>query len=96
MLAVPPHDLQSTYGFACPEVVLTFMYEYSIEMMKTVSFRAQEAWSLGCILVWLLTGENPFFVSEEEAHEKNLVTNDDILDHLSRKQEAVVSRLTLC
>lgn len=59
----------------------------SWEAFDEISFWAQDAWSIGCILVWLVTGEDPFAGCDQE---------DDagaMLHCLLQRHAALVSQL---
>lgn len=42
------------------------MLHLNEELLDDISFQAQDVWSLGCLLVWLVTGELPFLCFLEE------------------------------
>ncbi len=58
-------NIQSTPSYAATEV-LAFMADPSWEAFDEISFWGQDAWSIGCILAWLVTGEDPFAGCEQE------------------------------
>ncbi len=59
-------NIQSSPSYAATEV-LAFMADPSWEAFNEIDFWAQDAWSIGCILAWLMTGEDPFATSQQEA-----------------------------
>ena len=60
------YNFQSTYEYASPQVLRTL-----VEGLESVEadFQLQDCYSLGCILVEMLTGESVFDVSAELAAE---------------------------
>ena len=65
MPAAPLGGTQSSIPCACPEVI-QFMLHLNEELLDDISFQAQDVWSLGCLLVWLVTGDLPFLCFLEE------------------------------
>lgn len=55
-----------TLGFAAPEVLAYQLQPDDNALFGEISFQAQECWSLGCVLVWLLIGTDPFTTYREE------------------------------
>ena len=86
MLADPGNNPQTTVDFACPEIV-HYMNDITDENLGRINFTAQDSWSLGCLLVWLVTGQDPFacFNSELDMHKLSH------LECMTRKQAAWVS-----
>ena len=79
-------NIQSTPSYAAPEV-LAFMAAPSWEAFDEISFWAQDAWSIGCILAWLVTGEDPFAGCDQEGDA------GAILHCLLQRHAALVSQL---
>lgn len=50
---------QSSYPYVCPEVLL-FLRHATDDYFDLISYQAQDIWSLGCLLVWLIVGQDPF------------------------------------
>lgn len=50
---------QTSLPYACPEVLL-FLRHMTDDYFELISFQAQDIWSLGCLLVWLIMGRDPF------------------------------------
>ena len=71
MLADPLARPQSSAPYACPEVT-RFLLHVTAELFDEISFPAQDIWSLGCLLVWLVTGEDPFAWREEDSDFHNV------------------------
>ncbi len=90
VFAVPDH-LLSSLQIACPEVAHAQLDPDCEELKEQVNLTAQDVWSLACILIWLLTGENPFLMSEEE--QSGLTDRNDTLTYFIAKQQAVVSKI---
>ena len=86
MLADPGNDTQTTLDFACPEIV-TYLNDMTDDNLGEINFTAQDMWSVGCMLVWLATGQDPFacFNCELDMHK---LTH---LECMTRKQAAWVS-----
>ena len=66
------------------------MIHHEAEILDAVDFKAQDAYSLGCLLVYLLTGKTPFGVTEEEKKKRGLTTDDQILPVYRGKQKGLV------
>ena len=66
------------------------------ELFWKISFQVQDCWSLGCVLVWLLTGTDPFTVYDEEYRELGLQSNSEYQKTLRTKQAAWVSFCCCC
>ncbi|KAL3157152.1 Ribosomal protein S6 kinase alpha-5 [Trebouxia sp. C0009 RCD-2024] len=63
----PACGIQSSPQFAAPEVINHYLDPSQQAVQQNqISFFAQDMWSLGCILVWLLVGDDPFPVTIEE------------------------------
>ena len=86
MLAEPGNNPQTTLDFACPEIV-HYLNDATDDNLGKVNFTAQDSWSLDCMLVWLVTGQDPFacFNSELDYHKLSH------LECMTRKQAAWVS-----
>lgn len=86
MLADPDNVPQSTLDFACPEVI-HYLTDMTEDIFDKISFTAQDCWSAGCLLVWLVTGQDPFAwsVAESDLHKLSQV------ECMSRKHAAWVS-----
>ena len=69
MLAVPKiGNIQCSPGYAAPEVITHYVEPDSQAVKKKqIDFQAQDMWSLGCLLVWLMFSETPFAVRQEDA-----------------------------
>ena len=58
------------------------------ERFEKVSFDLQDAWSLGCILLWMLTGQEPFCLTQDDMAEVDM--NDSIqVQNAIRKRQLV-------
>ncbi|KAL3157150.1 hypothetical protein ABBQ38_001391 [Trebouxia sp. C0009 RCD-2024] len=63
----PACGIQSSPQFAAPEVINHYLDPSQQAVQQNqISFFAQDMWSLGCLLVWLLVGDDPFPVTIEE------------------------------
>ena len=60
------HNLQCSGGYAAPEVLKTYEEPDRPELKERVDKQAQDAYSLGCVLLWLLTGHHVFNISPGE------------------------------
>lgn len=91
MLAEPGNDPQTTLDFACPEIV-HYLNDMTDDNLGKINFTAQDMWSVGCMLVLLVTGQDPFacFNSELDLHKISH------LECMIRKQAAWVSFSTAC
>ena len=85
---------QTSWLWASPEVLLT-MIHLEAEFVDAVDYKAQDAYGLGCLLVYLLTGKAPFGVTEEEKQKRGLTTDSQILAVYRGKQRALVRMLKL-
>lgn len=94
MYVVLPADveyLQSTWGYAAPEVLEYNLQPDNDELFWKISFQGQDCWSLGCVLVWLLIGTDPFTIYDEEYREMGLGGNTEYQQALRKRQAAWVS-----
>ena len=91
MVAVPEiGDIQCTPTIAAPEVIKHYLglSNQAIEEHQISCF-AQDMWSLGCILVWLMIGRNAFAVGVKEAAKGG----KDVVEIIHTKHNAWVSLL---
>lgn len=75
---------------ASPEVLLTYMKPEEVELLDNVDYQAQDVYSLGCLLVWLLAGREPVMVTEQERETKKLDTPAKALKRWRGKQKRMV------
>ena len=62
------------------------------ELFDDISFHAQDVWSLGCLLVWLVTEEVPFFWDPAESDSLQI----GHLECMCMKHDAWVRSHNLC
>ena len=92
MLAVPEVDIQTTAQVAAPEILEYYLASHKqASQRKHIDFQAQDMWSLGCLLVWLITGTQAFTVTEDELAE----ANKTVREVLHAKHRLCVSLLVI-
>lgn len=65
------------------------------ELLDKVNFQGQDAWSLGCVLIWLLMGHDPFSLSNEDCAELDIRDANQCQQALRKRQLAWV-RILIC
>ena len=89
MLAVPEvGTIQCSYHIAAPEVINHYLEPSQQAVEKgQIDFFAQDMWSLGCLLVWLVVGDDPFIVT----HEELALENENVWEVVHMKHNLWVS-----
>lgn len=82
----------TTWTYAAPEV-LAYELDPCDERFEEVSFERQDAWSLGCILLWMLTGQEPFCLTQEEVAGVNMRDSREVQIAIYKRQLAWVRLL---
>ena len=106
VLPADVENMQSNLGFASPEVLAHLTQPDNDMPRGEISFQAQDCWSLGCVLVWLLIGTDPFTLYRDECLALGLHLRHHGHDYseyvsgmhraLSNKQAAWVSSSLCC
>lgn len=81
--------LQSTWAYAAPEV-LAYNLQPCDQLFEKIKFQGQDCWSLGCLLVWLLIGRDPFSLPAQEMAELGIQNSTDLQQALCHRQVAWV------
>ncbi len=90
-VAEPEEKLWSTQAIAAPEVIRTYQEGATAALYRQARSGPQDSYSLGCILLWLWTGDLPFDVSDEECDIHNITSKTEYLGLYLKKQAQGVS-----
>lgn len=86
-LSADTYYILSTWSFAAPEV-LAYQMTPCDELFEKVSFESQDSWSLGCMLIWLLTGQEPFSLYPDDVAELDLNDSTQLQRAIRKRQLA--------
>lgn len=94
-LSAVVYTLQCSWAYAAPEV-LAYNLDPCVELFEKINFQSQDCWSLGCLLIWLLIGRDPFSMSVEERAQHGDLDASELQHDLRRKQLTWVSCAAGC
>lgn len=82
--------LQCSWAYAAPEV-LTYNVDPCDETFEDINLQSQDCWSLGCLLIWLFIGTDPFSMPVEKRGLPGDLDSSKLLYDLRQQQLAWVS-----